>query len=158
LVSPSNFDVRLHGEWVLDLRSALQSLRQHRASGLLQLGCALLAHIQIVADQEAAITNQPLTDGTVIQMLDRVPDGTESGTLEFLLVDRVIDNLLALCLWHNACFGKTHRLVGILRPADTAGNAEEEHIPGGQVLHQLFNEFFQSQFTAFLSWMPIFYI
>ena len=46
---------------------------------LIQAGGALLAHIQIVTDQEALIANKPLADRTVVHMLRSAADGNALG-------------------------------------------------------------------------------
>ena len=77
--------------------SFLHKTDQHRVPLLLQVGCALFAHIQIIADQEALITDQPFTNGAVVHMLCRIPDCCAAGISEFLLIQRIVDDLLALC-------------------------------------------------------------
>ena len=79
----------------------------------------------------------------------RFPDCRLSGRTEFLLIASFKDDPLPFRWGNNPCLGKTHRLSAKHCSAGAAGNAEEEHLPGGQVFEHHFNQLFQSQLTAF---------
>ena len=97
---------------------------------LLQFSCALSAHVQIVADQKALITDQAFANGAVIHLLQGISDGCLPGHAAFLLVERIVDNFLAWCRWGDACFGKPYWLVAIFRVTACAGYLEQKVIFG----------------------------
>lgn len=113
-----------------NLRSnrAFQHIGKHRSSSLLQLSRALPAHIQFLTDQKATIAHKLFANWAVIDMLRRFFDGTLPGHLEFLLIDRAVEDLLFLCLGYGSPFGKSSWLVGIFRAASAAADPKQENI------------------------------
>ena len=114
-----------------------------------QMGCTLFTHIQIFANQEAPVADKPLADGTVIQMLRRIPDRRLPSCPKFLFIASFKNDPLPFCGGRDARLGKPNRLSAEFCSTDAAGNAEEEHLPGGQILQQHIYQLFQSQLTAF---------
>jgi len=116
------------------------------------MGGTLFTHIQILANQEAPVADKPLADGAVIQVLRCFPNRCLSGIPKFLLIQRVKDDPLPLCGGCDTCLGKPSRLAAKCCAAAATGDPEEEHLPGGQIFQQHFNQLFQSQLTAFSAW------
>ena len=99
--------------------------------------------------KEAPVADQPLADGAIIQMLRRIPDCHLPGIPEFLLIQRIKDDLFSLCRGSDSCLGKAHLLASVLPSAGSTSNPEEEYLTGGQIRKQHFDQILQSQLTAF---------
>jgi hypothetical protein len=122
---------------------------EHRGTGLLQCGCALPAHIQFIADQETLVAHKSLADGAVIHILCGAADGGLPGGAELLLVERIVNDLLALGGWNGVCFGKPLGFIAVLRATTGAPYAEEKHFLCRQVFQYGFHQCFQ--YAALLS-------
>jgi hypothetical protein len=95
------------------------------------MGCTLFTHIQIIADQEAPVADQSFADGTVVEMLCRIPNSRLSCCPEFLLIASFEDDTLSFRWGCDPRLGKANRLTAELCSAGAASNAKEEHFPGG---------------------------
>lgn len=107
---------------------------EHRFSVFLELGGAVLAHIQIVTDQKTPVADETLTYRAVIQMLRRIPSSDLPCTVELLFVNCIIYDLFALRRRFYTRFGKANRFIGKFRSAGIAGNTKQKYLLGGQVL------------------------
>ena len=95
---------------------------------MFQIGCTLFAHIQIITNQETTITDQLLTNGAVVHMLRSIPNCYAASLSEFLLIQCIVNDLLALCGGWESGLGKTDRLITVFRTAASASYPEPEDI------------------------------
>ena len=95
--------------------------RGHGLTLLLKAVRAASAHIHILADQEALIANKLLANRAVVHILCSAADRKVSGVPQFLLIERLINDLLAGSRRLRSGFAKPYWSVAVFQRADSTG-------------------------------------